>query len=1259
MNEPARARKNDPRLQAALEDYFDRVDRNEPVDQETFISRHGEIAAELRQFIATEDELRKLAAESRGDISQESTGSFSQHANETLPPRPLDAAGGTKPGELAGTFGRYRILRSLGKGAMGTVYLAEDTQLRRQIALKTPQFAGDDQRELLERFYREARSAATLRHPCICPVYDVGDIDGKHYITMAYIEGRPLSYFVKPAVPQTASRILIVVGKIAQALQEAHDHGIVHRDLKPANVMIDRRGEPVIMDFGLARQAQQPDDLHLTQTGVIMGSPAYMSPEQVEADPEKIGPAADQYSLGVILYELLTGRVPFRGSLASVMGQIVSQPPTPPRELCPGLDPRIDAVCLRMLAKNPDDRFPSLSAVSQELAAIVRNSPARSAQMPPAKKRRLWWLMAAAAPLAALAAAIVILQLGKTTIEIDVNDPDVQVALRGPTVTITVPGPARESFSVEPGENELTITHGDLKFKTASPFRLERGDKEVVRIKLSGSTVAATLGDKELPVVPLASGAKPDQPPVAKQPAKQEVKPDAPPTAVAVASPPHTRRHRGVPVPGPFHLFLLASPFNAPIVKRAEEVWSRRLDVPVERTNSIGMKLKLVPPGQFLMGPYEGHFVRITHPYYVGVYSVTRGQFAQFVAATDFRTLAEEGNGAVVLDNGPQPTKWLPGHQSTWRDPGFKQEDDHPVVQIAWSDAVSFCEWLSKKENARYRLPTEAEWEYACRAGTRERYYNGSDAEELVQIANVADASAMKVFPHWKESVKSSDGYVYTSPVGRFRPNNFGLFDMLGNACQWCSDRYEEDYFKHSPTDDPRGPEKGEAHVGRGGGFTQVAGSRYRYNGVETLRRPDWGFRVVCDVEGADQVPVPTEARPLHSAVQIHEATRDGRTPPALPEQANAKPNDATDSNKSAVKTDANKSVANTDSKISPAGQRPEVRAPAAAGEPAAETNDLTPLTFPFGAPLAQKAQFAWGRRLKLPVETSDSIRMKLVLIPPGEYGMGNFAGHPVRITRPCYLGVDEVTRGQFAQFVRATGYHTVAEKMTGAIKLDDGKTGTKFFASGEATWHDPGFAQEDDHPVVEVTWSDAGAFCLWLSRKEGQTYRLPTEAEWEYVCRAGTMTMFYNGNETQEVTKIGNVADATSSKVFSHWTTAVKSSDGYVYTSPVGRFQPNNFGLYDTIGNVFEWCSDWHGDDYYEHSPVDDPRGPASGDAHIWRGGSFTRTIGSRARFYGKANYRRPDLGFRVVREIDAPANDAAVASPTVKPSNASSKGP
>ena len=280
---------------------------------------------------------------------------------------------------LAGQFGRYRIIRALGKGAMGTVYLAEDTHIERQVALKTPHFTEDPTGEQMERFFREARSAGNLRHPNICPIYDFGQIDGKHFITMAYIEGRPLSAFIQPDKPQSERQILIVIRKLALALQEAHDKGIVHRDLKPANIMVDTSGEPIIMDFGLARQASRGDDIRLTQTGNILGTPAFMSPEQVEGDPEKIGPPTDQYSLGVILYELLTGQLPFHGSVMAVMGQILTKEPPRPSQLRPEMDQRVETVCLKMMAKTPSERFASLKAVADELATILKSPASKPA----------------------------------------------------------------------------------------------------------------------------------------------------------------------------------------------------------------------------------------------------------------------------------------------------------------------------------------------------------------------------------------------------------------------------------------------------------------------------------------------------------------------------------------------------------------------------------------------------------------------------------------------------------------------------------------------------------------------------------------------------------------------------------------------------------------------------------------------------------------------------------------------------------------
>src|SRR5580704_8691840 len=359
----------DDQLQAALQEYLERVDRGDAVDRDAFLAQRPEIADELRSFIDAEDQVRKLAQPSEREST--STQSFAVDGQETIAPqrptrRPSEGSG------LKQQFGRYRIIKALGKGAMGMVYLAEDTQLLRQVALKTPHFEQEPTPDLLERFYREARAAANLRHPNICPVHDVGQIEGTHYISMAFIDGHPLSAFIR-AKPQPERQILIVVRKLAQALEEAHERGIVHRDLKPANIMVDKRNEPIIMDFGLARKLEREQSVRITQSGMLIGTPAYMSPEQIEGEPDKVGRASDQFSLGVILYELLTGQLPFRGSLSAVMAQILTKDATPPSQPRPDLELRIEALCQKMLAKDPAKRFASLAAVAEEIAVILRN----------------------------------------------------------------------------------------------------------------------------------------------------------------------------------------------------------------------------------------------------------------------------------------------------------------------------------------------------------------------------------------------------------------------------------------------------------------------------------------------------------------------------------------------------------------------------------------------------------------------------------------------------------------------------------------------------------------------------------------------------------------------------------------------------------------------------------------------------------------------------------------------------------------------
>lgn len=272
------------------------------------------------------------------------------------------------PEHLPTTFGRYQILKKLGKGGMALVYLAHDTQLDRRVALKVPLFFDADD-ERIARFAREARTAANLHHPNICPVFDVGAIDGVHFLTMAYVEGDTLAALLKRTGPLPAAMAVEILRKLALALQEAHDAGVIHRDLKPSNVMIDKRGEPIVMDFGVARRTG--DDVGLTRAGAPLGTPAYMPPEQVTGDGRAQGPPSDIYSLGVIMYELLTGQLPFCGDLASVANKILLTPPPPLRSHRPELSPALEAVCLKAMAKSPTDRFPSARAFAEAIVAAL------------------------------------------------------------------------------------------------------------------------------------------------------------------------------------------------------------------------------------------------------------------------------------------------------------------------------------------------------------------------------------------------------------------------------------------------------------------------------------------------------------------------------------------------------------------------------------------------------------------------------------------------------------------------------------------------------------------------------------------------------------------------------------------------------------------------------------------------------------------------------------------------------------------------
>ena len=283
------------------------------------------------------------------------------------------------PGSI---FGRYRIEKLLGNGAMGEVFLAHDVHLDRRVALKIPQFHGGGWEETVSRFFREARAMANLHHSNLCPVYDVGQIDGKYFMSMAYIEGQTLNDRIKEK-PFKDHEAIELMQKIASALHLAHEAGIVHRDLKPANVMISLDGEPVVMDFGLA-QRNQMGEADLTQSGVILGTPAYMAPEQAESRHDDVGPHSDVWSMGVILYFMLTGKRPFMGSPISVMSQIVMSEPPSIVDLRADIAPALRDIVSQAMTKDISKRQASSAQMAQQLSDFLASTSRASGTAPTA-----------------------------------------------------------------------------------------------------------------------------------------------------------------------------------------------------------------------------------------------------------------------------------------------------------------------------------------------------------------------------------------------------------------------------------------------------------------------------------------------------------------------------------------------------------------------------------------------------------------------------------------------------------------------------------------------------------------------------------------------------------------------------------------------------------------------------------------------------------------------------------------------------------
>jgi hypothetical protein len=345
------------RLHEIIAVYLQADQEGQNPSRQELLDLHPDLAEELRAFFADHDKLKRWAEP------------------PPLASRRAAALAAPSAGTQVRYIGDYELLGEIASGGMGVVYRARQRSLNRVVALKMIRggiLAGGAE---TRRFQSEAETAANMDHSNIIPIYEVGDYQGQPYFTMKYIEGGNLSQHVPRLVddPRAAAKLMLTV---ARAVHHAHERGLLHRDLKPGNILVDAKGQPHITDFGLAKREAKLGEPSLTQTGAIVGTPSYMAPEQASGRSASLTKAADIYSLGAILYELLTARPPFKAATPlDTLRQVADQEPKPPRALNPRLPRDLETICLKCLSKEPQKRYVSAEELARDLECFLEGLP--------------------------------------------------------------------------------------------------------------------------------------------------------------------------------------------------------------------------------------------------------------------------------------------------------------------------------------------------------------------------------------------------------------------------------------------------------------------------------------------------------------------------------------------------------------------------------------------------------------------------------------------------------------------------------------------------------------------------------------------------------------------------------------------------------------------------------------------------------------------------------------------------------------------
>jgi serine/threonine protein kinase/formylglycine-generating enzyme required for sulfatase activity len=648
--------------------------------------------------------------------------------------------------ELPPQFGRYRVIQKLGGGGMGTVYLVENTELEREEALKVPHFSEGDDPQVRERFLREAKSAAKLDHANLCPVYDAGVQDGIYYLTMRLLKGKLLSDYTGKAQPER--KAVEIVTKLALALEAAHAKGVIHRDLKPSNVMMVAGVGPVVMDFGLAKQVRQPEQ-KLTEDGAMLGTPAYMPPEQLKGELERMGPASDVYSLGVILYQLLTGRLPFEGTMAMIFAQILHTEPPLPSALVPGLNPTLDGICRKAMAKASTERYPSMKAFAAALLDFLRSAPATPGAgnlVPTAGENAAVFQAATIAP--GPAGNIDIFQLAT-------GAPPARSSLRP---TLQVPPAARpqtrptgdggkskrriRSLAVSGACALLAIA---IVLGAVGVFRLRTADGILV-LEVNEPNPDLYVDGEKVTVAWQNGGVKAE---VGVKPGTRKVE----------------LKKDGFRVYG--QEVMLEDHGRTVLVARLDPGTSTaQEETPWTFKNSLGTEFVLVPKGKSWLGggggkPGDQELV-IARDFYLSKYEVTQEEWKKVTGLTP-SWFSRTGGGKDLV-----------------QDIADAELNRFPVENVSWDDVQKFLERLNAGEQKAgwvYRLPMAAEWEYACRGGPL------SDQRESAYDF-YCDKPTNQLLP---TQANVNKNLMRTCKVGSYPPNRLGLCDMHGNVWEWCN----------------------------------------------------------------------------------------------------------------------------------------------------------------------------------------------------------------------------------------------------------------------------------------------------------------------------------------------------------------------------------------------------------------------------------------------------------------------------------------